>query len=155
MRAVTAFLCGIAISFGVAYKLVANSDETCKLKVEQVESNYIIASILVAEEAKLIQESFSEKYEKAVSDAKKREASLQADVSKSRTQLDSLRQQTKAAVSRITSVEAPEASRVEYAFTVTELFLSCVREYEALAGYADRHVEDLRMMQSLWPTLPE
>ena len=88
-------------------------------------------------------------YQKALNEARTRQAALQRDVASARAESDGLREQAADAARRIATA-APSAV-AEYANTVTELFGECSRSYQAMAETADRHGADVRTLREAWP----
>lgn len=91
-------------------------------------------------------------YQKALNEARSREAALQRDVGLARAESDGLRDQNADAARRIAA--APAATVAEYANTVTELFSECSRSYQAMAATADGHSADARALREAWPVAP-
>lgn len=93
------------------------------------------------------------KYEKALNEAAKENATLRANASKSRTELNSLRAQVAEAKRRVALPDTPATSITEYGTTSSELLVECVREYQSMGEKADGHQADVRMMLEAWPKL--
>lgn len=86
---------------------------------------------------------------KAQNDAKKRETELRAAAAGAAAESDGLRDDI--ARYRDTLASATDASRTERAAAVAAVLGECADRYQVLAGRADRHVNDLRMMLDAWP----
>ena len=83
---------------------------------------------------------------KAAQDRAKREA---ANAAAARTERDGLRAQLAA-----TTVQLPSASCAsvrDYATTITGLFDQCAGAFEGMAGKAQGHAADARLMLESWP----
>jgi len=83
--------------------------------------------------------------EKAGQRAKQNAAAAAA----ARADADSLRAQLDGVPARIS--RATDSAVREYANASSVVFAECVRSYQALAGVADGHAADVRLMLEAWP----
>jgi len=89
----------------------------------------------------------------AIERAKIREQASARAAADAAAHADKLRRQLAAANSRIAT--ATREAVDQYAATLGDVFGQCVQEYRALGEKADKHVNDVRVMQEAWPNLPE
>ncbi|WP_035203082.1 hypothetical protein [Acidovorax sp. CF316] len=89
------------------------------------------------------------KYQGALNEARTREAALQRDAARARTESDGLREQAAAAARRIAG--AAPAAVAEYATAAGELLADCSRAHQELARQADGHAADARAFRDAWP----
>ena len=86
---------------------------------------------------------------KAQNEAKKRETELRAAAAGAAAESHGLRDDIDRY--RDTIASATDAARTERAAAVAAVLGECADRYQVLAGRADRHVNDLRMMIDAWP----
>lgn len=91
-------------------------------------------------------------YQKALNEARTRQAALQRDVASARAESDGLREQAADAARRIATA-APSAV-AEYASAAGELLADCSRAHQELAAAADGHAADVRTFTAAWPVSP-
>lgn len=89
----------------------------------------------------------------AIERAKIREQASARAAADAAANADKLRKQLAAADSRIATATRDAVN--QYAATLADVFGQCVQEYRALGEKADKHVNDVRVMQEAWPNLPE
>lgn len=91
------------------------------------------------------------KYQGALNDARTREAALQRDAARARTESDGLREQAAGAARRIAAGAAAPAAIADYAAAAGELLADCIRAHQELARQADGHAADARALRDAWP----
>ena len=89
----------------------------------------------------------------AIEEAKQREQQLLSRIASTKRNADSLQQQLTESTAAVANLS--QGSCVIYADTVRELFGQCIQRYTDLAGQADKHVNDIRLMTESWPTNKE
>ena len=94
----------------------------------------------------------SEKYQEALNNARKREATLRTELDRLKRTSDSLRSQAAEAARRL--AEAPPTAVAEYAATTNELFDNCRRAYAGMAKAAAGHAADVATLVESWPVIP-
>jgi hypothetical protein len=103
-----------------------------------------------AQEAALKRErQFNNQIQKAQNESRKREVNLRADADAARSERDGLRNDIDAG-----GRDLPGASRaacIERANTLGELLEQCATALEGVAGKADRHANDARLLLDGWP----
>lgn len=103
-----------------------------------------------AEEASRARERvLNAKLQRALDDSRKREARLRADANLARSERDGLRNAIRAGGRDLSN--APRAALIERADTLGELLDQCATAFEGLAGKADRHANDARLLLDGWP----
>lgn len=100
-----------------------------------------------------VERTVNEKYQGALNDALKKQATLQAAANRARRERDGLRQQLSAAEQRI--ADAPAAAVREYAATANKLLGQCSSRYTELAIRADGHAADAATCRAAWPVIPQ
>ncbi len=85
----------------------------------------------------------------AIEAAEKRAQTNAARAAAARADADSLRAQLAGVPARIAA--ATDAAVREYATTASAVLGECIGEYQALAGQADQHANDARLMREAWP----
>ena len=85
----------------------------------------------------------------AIEEARKRAQANAAAAAAARRDADSLRAQLDSVPARIAA--ATDSAVREYANASSVVFAECVRSYQALAGVADGHAADVRLMLEAWP----
>lgn len=116
---------------------------------EQITTERAAANARVAQ----VSADLANKYQGALNDALKKQATLQAAADRSRRERDSLRAQLSDAEQRL--ADASPAALIEYASAVNELLGQCSRSYQELAREADGHVASVRLMRAAWPVIPQ
>jgi hypothetical protein len=91
------------------------------------------------------------KYQGALNDARTREAALQRDAARARTESDGLREQAADAARRMAAGAVAPAAVAAYAAAAGELLADCSRSYSAMAAAADGHAADARALIESWP----
>lgn len=115
----------------IAYKLqVSTEKHAAEMRVRRVE------------------QSMNLKYQGAMNDATKRETTLRRELDSLHSVSNSLREQSATAAKRLAN--APEASVVEYASAIGVVFDDCRAEYADMAGKAQGHANDARLMRDAW-----
>ena len=85
----------------------------------------------------------------AIEAAEKRAQTNAARAAAARADADSLRAQLAGVPARIAA--ATDTAVREYATTTSAVLGECIGEYQALAGQADQHANDARLMREAWP----
>ena len=85
----------------------------------------------------------------AIKQAEQRAKQNAASAAAARADADSLRAQLASVQGRIAS--ATDSAVREYANAASVVFAECVRSYQELAGKADGHANDARLMLEAWP----
>lgn len=85
----------------------------------------------------------------AIEAAEKRAQTNAARAAAARADADSLRAQLAGVPARIAT--ATDAAVREYAAAASAVLGECIGEYQALAGQADQHANDARLMREAWP----
>lgn len=85
----------------------------------------------------------------AIKAAEQRAKTQAAAAAHARADADRLRAQLEGVPARIAS--ATDSAVREYANAASVVFAQCVRSYQELAGQADGHAADVRLMQEAWP----
>lgn len=101
------------------------------------------------EQALKRERQFTNTLQRAENDHKKRETSLRADADAARTERDGLRNDIDAGGRDMPG--ATRASLIERADTLGKLLDQCAAALEGLAGKADRHANDARLLLDGWP----
>ena len=87
--------------------------------------------------------------DEAIKAAEQRAKTQAANAANARADADSLRAQLDGVPARIAS--ATDSAVREYAHAASVVFAECVRSYQELAGKADGHAADARLMLDAWP----
>ena len=95
--------------------------------------------------------SISITYQKALNDARTREALLRTDLDRLRTASDSLREQNTHAARQLAA--APPAAVIEYATAIGTVFDDCRAAYAGMVEKADGHASDVRTITQAWPVI--
>ena len=95
------------------------------------------------------EQELNAKLQRAQTDSRKREATLRADADGARTERDGLRNDIDAGGRGLPS--ASRSSLIERATTLGELLDQCSAAFTNLAGKADRHANDARLLLDGWP----
>lgn len=85
----------------------------------------------------------------AIEAAEKRAQTNAARAAAARADADSLRAQLAGVPARIAA--ATDAAVRDFANVASDVLGACIREYQALAGQADQHANDARLMREAWP----
>ncbi len=85
----------------------------------------------------------------AIEKAEQRAKAQAAAAANARADADRLRAQLDGVPARIAS--ATDSAVREYSLAASVVFAQCVRSYQELAGVADGHAADVRLMQEAWP----
>lgn len=85
----------------------------------------------------------------AIKQAEQRAKQNAASAAAARADADSLRAQLASVQGRIAS--ATDSAVREYANAASVVFAECVRSYQEMAGKADGHANDARLMLEAWP----
>lgn len=85
----------------------------------------------------------------AIEAAEKRAQTNAARAAAARADADSLRAQLAGVPARIAT--ATDAAVREYATTASAVLGECIGEYQTLAGKADQHANDAKLMREAWP----
>lgn len=85
----------------------------------------------------------------AIEAAEKRAQTNAARAAAARADADRVRSQLADVPARIAT--ATDAAIREYATTASAVLGECIGEYQALAGQADQHANDARLMREAWP----
>ena len=130
-----------ATSFGAAWRIQDwRADAKEKAHAEQ--------KLVEVQHAAAVQIRRADNIITAQNDATARAVGLRRDLSNSRSELDRLRAQLAATVP---TGATPQATCVDRAATVSELFAQCAAELQELAGKADRHASDVKTLTDAWP----
>lgn len=121
--------------------------ELAELRLEHANAVSEATSTLRAE-----QHAIATKYQGALNAATERETISRRRLAAAARESDGLREQLSDTARRIAT--APPAAVAEYATAVSRLFADCSRSYQELAGQADGHANDVRLMQEAWPKQP-
>ena len=123
----------------------------------QAESSQYRAEVLAekasaAERVRKVEGDWNAKYQTAVNSARDRERVLRADLVAVRDAASGLRTQAAEAARRL--AQAPAPAVLEYGIVANELFSECVDAYQDMAGKAQSHSADVRLMIDAWPVNP-
>lgn len=91
--------------------------------------------------------------QKALNDARTREALLRTDLDRLRTASDSLREQNANAARQLAA--APPTAVLEYATALGTVFNDCRAAYAGMVEKADGHASDVRTITQAWPVIPQ
>ena len=143
-----AVLAGVLVWFFQAARLGADlADERLQASTyrEQITTERAAANARVAQ----VSADLANKYQGALNDAIKKQATLQAAADRSRRERDSLRQQLSDAEQRL--ADASPAALIEYARSLNHVFGQCSQRYAELAIRADGHAADAATCRAAWP----
>lgn len=103
-------------------------------------------NIIKAEKIEALQQSEKRisQVTKALNEQVKRTRTAENNASHARTELDGLR-------GDIARINESAAASPERATAIGGLLADCAREYQELAGKAQRHVNDIRTLLEAWP----
>jgi len=87
--------------------------------------------------------------DEAIKAAEQRAKTQAANAANARADADRLRAQLDGVPARLAS--ATDGAVREYASAASVVFARCVGAYQELAGVADGHAADVRLMQEAWP----
>ena len=149
-HAVVAVLAGLLVWFFQEARLGANlADERLQASQyrEQVTTERSAANARVAK----VSQDVADKYQGALNDAIKTQATLQAAATRAGRERDSLREQLSTAQQRIAT--ASVSAVAEYASTAGELLAQCGEEVTGLAAKADGHAADAATCRAAWPVI--
>ena len=118
--------------------------EIVEMRLERAEA---VLKATTKEQAK--QAAINDKYQGALNAAITRENALRRDVAAAARESDRLRAQLDGVPARV--ARATDSAVREYASAASVVFAQCVRSYQELAGQADGHAADVRLMQEAWP----
>ena len=90
--------------------------------------------------------------DEAIKAAEQRAAKNAAAADSARRAADRLRAQLDGVPARV--ARATDSAVREYASAASVVFARCVGSYQELAGVADGHAADVRLMQEAWPKQP-
>ena len=90
--------------------------------------------------------------DEAIKAAEQRAAKNAAAADSARRAADRLRAQLDGVPARV--ARATDSAVREYASAASVVFARCVGAYQELAGVADGHAADVRLMQEAWPKQP-
>ena len=93
--------------------------------------------------------AMNDKYQTAINQARDRERALRSDLAAVRDASAGLRAQAADASRRL--AQAPAPAVLEYGIVANELFSECVDAYQDMAGKAQSHSADVRLMIDAWP----
>jgi hypothetical protein len=114
---------------------------------KDVRSEWTAAIAQANAEARSLEQARQRRADEAGRLAAAREAGLRADAARSANAVRGLRDELAALKSRSQS-DSPETQRTS---AIGELLAECSEAYRSLAERADRHVNDLRLLQEAWP----
>ena len=95
--------------------------------------------------------SISITYQKALNDARTREALLRTDLNRLHAVSDSLREQNANAARQLAA--APPTAVIEYATALGTVFDDCRAAYAGMVEKADGHASDVRTITQAWPVI--
>ena len=116
---------------------------------EQVSSERAAANARVAKASADV----ASKYQGALNDAIKKQATFQAAADRARRERDGLRKQLSDAEQRL--ADASPTACIEYASTLSRVFGQCSQRYTELAIRADGHAADAATCRAAWPVIPQ
>ena len=114
---------------------------------EQVSSERAAANARVAKASADV----ASKYQGALNDAIKKQATFQAAADRARRERDGLRKQLSDSEQRL--ADASPGALIEYASTLNSLFGQCVDRYTELGFKADGHAADAATCRAAWPVI--
>lgn len=141
--AVLALLVGLVMGYGAWAKHHQG------LGYQRAVAEYTAQALQATEAARTKELAMQAKITKANDEARKRETKLQADAAALRNTADGLRQQVTAIRSSLPGLTRDAIER--YADAASVVFGDCVREYQSVAGSADKHASDALMLRDAWP----
>ena len=147
------FVSGAILASIVGQVRLNTANTAHKLEIASISAEYQAMAIDSAEIVRQHQLEITSTYEKALNEATKENATLRANASKSRTELNSLRAQAAEAARRISLPDTAPAAVIGYGIVASELLAECSREYQKLGEAADGHQADVRMILKAWPKL--
>ena len=155
IRAVThlaaAFAAGTGIWFFQAARLGADlADE--RQQASQYREQIADERTAAARRVLAVERTVNDKYQGALNDAVKKQASMQAAADRARRERDGMRQQLSDAEQRL--ADASPAALIEYASTANKLLGQCSERYTELAVRADGHAADAATCRAAWPVIP-
>ena len=143
--AATAIVAG-ALAFGAGWKVQAWRYDA---QIATTAAQY--AEALASANQKALDDTIKMQRTKddAIKAAEQRAAQNAAAAASARRDADGLRAQLSGVPARI--ARATDSAVREYAATASVVFVECVGAYQDLAGQADGHAADVRLMQEAWP----
>lgn len=118
-------------------------------EIASMQAAHLAAVAQSQQEALDKERKMQDDYNKALNDARKREAQLRRDVAIASGAADGLREQAANAARKLAS--APSSAIADYAAAAGELLAQCGREYQGMAAKADEHAADVRTLIDAWP----
>ena len=152
IRAVThlaaAFAAGTGIWFFQAARLGADlADE--RQQASQYREQIADERTAAARRVLAVERTVNDKYQGALNDAIKKQASMQVAADRARRERDGLRKQLSDAEQRL--ADASPTACIEYASTLSRVFGQCSQRYTELAIRADGHAADAATCRAAWP----
>ena len=145
-----AALAGVLVWYFQAARLGAGmADE--RLQASQYREQINTERAAAGHRVLAVERTVNEKYQGALNDAIKKQATLQAAADRSRRERDGLRQQLTDAEQRL--ADASPAAVIEYASTLNRVFGQCSQRYADLAIRADGHAADAATCRATWPLI--
>lgn len=143
---VAAFLAGLAVAAASTWHVQAWRYDTQISSIQAQRSRALAdAHQKALDDTIKLQRIKDAAIEKAEQRAKQNAAAAAA----ARADADSLRAQLDGVPARIS--RATDSAVREYAHASSVVFAECVRSYQELAGVADGHAADVRLMLEAWP----
>ena len=141
-----AFLAGLALAAASAWHIQAWRYDA---QIEGIKAHHAAESAKAQADVRAQELAFNQRLQDAQNAATKRETKLRADAAAARRTADGLRAQLDGVPARIS--RATDSAVREYATTASAVLGECIGEYQALAGQADKHANDARLMREAWP----
>lgn len=142
---------GFAIGWGANGWRLGAGLERAKSEASQYRAEVLAEKAAASERVRKVEGDFNAKYQTAVNAARDRESSLRADLVAVRDAASGLRTQAAEAARRL--AQAPAPAVLEYGIVANELFSECVDAYQDMAGKAQSHSADVRLMIDAWPSI--
>ena len=100
-----------------------------------------------------VERTVNANYQGALTDALKKQATLQAAADRARRERDGMQHKLSDAEQRL--ADASPAALIEYASTLNRVFGQCSQRYAELEIRADGHAADAATCRAAWPVIPQ
>ena len=154
VRAITHIVAAAIAGAGVWYfqeaRLGADlADE--RLQASQYREQIADERTAAARRVLAVERKVNDKYQGALNDAIKKQASMQVAADRARHERDGLRKQLSDAEQRFANASA--SALAEYATSLSRVFGKCSQRYTELAIRADGHAVDAATCRAAWPVI--
>ena len=121
-------------------------------RIADLQAQHATAAAAAAQEAQAIAAQLQKAKDGAIAQAHTRAAQNALAAAAARRAADGLREQLHTAQQRL--ADATRSACIDYATAAGDVLAQCAAEVTDLAGKADGHAADARMMRDAWPVVP-